>query len=184
MVIQNSYIHCLLRTYSQFICLFFVLKILSLFWKNKGLLSSPCCLCVCARAHACVHGKLLLALSTTAILHCESSATHYLTHYLILLFHVSGNLVCLLRMVSSGMLRHAALVLVTRATWHNIPEDTILHSHRRENLKSYTVCLLTASYSARSDSRDKTISNSSSVSLLSMCISVSTCVSISLLGNV
>jgi hypothetical protein len=23
------------------------------------------------------------------------------------------------------------------ATWHNIPEDAILHSHRRENLKSY-----------------------------------------------
>jgi hypothetical protein len=26
---------------------------------------------------------------------------------------------------------------LTRATRHNIPEDTILHSHRRENLKSY-----------------------------------------------
>jgi hypothetical protein len=26
----------------------------------------------------------------------------------------------------------------TRATLRNIPEDTILHSHRRENLKSYT----------------------------------------------
>jgi hypothetical protein len=25
----------------------------------------------------------------------------------------------------------------TRATRHNIPEDTILHSHRHENLKSY-----------------------------------------------
>jgi hypothetical protein len=25
------------------------------------------------------------------------------------------------------------------ATWHNIPEDTILHSHRCENLKSYEV---------------------------------------------
>jgi hypothetical protein len=25
----------------------------------------------------------------------------------------------------------------TRATRHNIPEDTILHTHRRENLKSY-----------------------------------------------
>jgi hypothetical protein len=25
----------------------------------------------------------------------------------------------------------------TRATWRNNPEDTILHSHRRENLKSY-----------------------------------------------
>jgi hypothetical protein len=27
--------------------------------------------------------------------------------------------------------------VLTRATGPNIPEDTILHSHRRENLKSY-----------------------------------------------
>jgi hypothetical protein len=27
--------------------------------------------------------------------------------------------------------------VLTRATWRNIPEDDILHSHRRENLKSY-----------------------------------------------
>jgi hypothetical protein len=27
--------------------------------------------------------------------------------------------------------------VLTRATWRNFPEDTILHSHRRENLKSY-----------------------------------------------
>jgi hypothetical protein len=30
---------------------------------------------------------------------------------------------------------------LTRATRRNIPEDTILHSHRRENLKSYTIYL-------------------------------------------
>jgi hypothetical protein len=29
--------------------------------------------------------------------------------------------------------------VLTRATRRNIPEDTILHSHRRENLKPYTV---------------------------------------------
>jgi hypothetical protein len=29
--------------------------------------------------------------------------------------------------------------VLTRATRRNIPEDVILHSHRRENLKSYTV---------------------------------------------
>jgi hypothetical protein len=29
--------------------------------------------------------------------------------------------------------------VLTRATWRNIPEDSIFHSHRRENLKSYTV---------------------------------------------
>jgi hypothetical protein len=27
--------------------------------------------------------------------------------------------------------------VLTTATWHNIPEDALLHSHRRENLKSY-----------------------------------------------
>jgi hypothetical protein len=34
--------------------------------------------------------------------------------------------------------------VLTRTTWHNIPEDTILHSYRCENLKSYRlhkVCL-------------------------------------------
>jgi hypothetical protein len=32
--------------------------------------------------------------------------------------------------------------VLTRATPRNIPEDTILHSHRRENLKSYLLKLL------------------------------------------
>jgi hypothetical protein len=32
--------------------------------------------------------------------------------------------------------------VLTRATRRNNPEDTILHSHRRENLKSYLVLLL------------------------------------------
>jgi hypothetical protein len=31
--------------------------------------------------------------------------------------------------------------VLTRATRRNIPEDTILHSHHREKLKSYTVPL-------------------------------------------
>jgi hypothetical protein len=35
-------------------------------------------------------------------------------------------------------LRSSETSVLTRTTWHNIPEDTILHSHRRENLKSYT----------------------------------------------
>jgi hypothetical protein len=68
-------------------------------------------------------------------------------------------------MLSSGILRHVALVRAdvsegsnasiirvtrigelgtmlavasNRRTLHNIPEDGILHSHHRENLKSYT----------------------------------------------
>jgi hypothetical protein len=31
--------------------------------------------------------------------------------------------------------------VITSATLRNIPEDTNLHSHRRENLKSYTILL-------------------------------------------
>jgi hypothetical protein len=51
-------------------------------------------------------------------------------------------------MVSSGMLRRVALVsssetsVLTRATRRNIPENAILHSNLRENLKSSTRLLL------------------------------------------
>jgi hypothetical protein len=40
-------------------------------------------------------------------------------------------------MAFSGMLRRVAFVALTRATRRNIPEDGILQSHRRENLKPY-----------------------------------------------
>jgi hypothetical protein len=36
--------------------------------------------------------------------------------------------------------------VLTRATWRNIPEDAILHSHRRENLKSYIDINITTTY--------------------------------------
>jgi hypothetical protein len=32
--------------------------------------------------------------------------------------------------------------VLTKGTWRNIPEDGILHSHRLENLKSYTINLM------------------------------------------
>jgi hypothetical protein len=34
-------------------------------------------------------------------------------------------------------LRSSETSVLTRATWHNIAEEGILHSHRREHLKSY-----------------------------------------------
>jgi hypothetical protein len=36
--------------------------------------------------------------------------------------------------------------VLTRATRRNNPEDTILHSHRRENLKSYTHYVIATLY--------------------------------------
>jgi hypothetical protein len=36
--------------------------------------------------------------------------------------------------------------VLTRATRRNNPEDTILHSHRRENLKSYIIKIISPFY--------------------------------------
>jgi hypothetical protein len=38
--------------------------------------------------------------------------------------------------------KYLVFLLLTRATRRNNPEDTILHSHRRENLKSYILLTL------------------------------------------
>jgi hypothetical protein len=36
-----------------------------------------------------------------------------------------------------GALHSSETSILTRTRWHNIPEDGILHSHCRENVKSY-----------------------------------------------
>jgi hypothetical protein len=47
--------------------------------------------------------------------------------------------------ISIPTMKNGVFWVLTRATRRNNPEDTILHSHRRENLKSYTAFQLVLS---------------------------------------
>jgi hypothetical protein len=52
--------------------------------------------------------------------------------------HVSANIVhsSLIVTLMKKTIRSSDMSVLTRATRHDIPQDGIIHSHRRENLKS------------------------------------------------
>jgi hypothetical protein len=52
---------------------------------------------------------------------------------------VTANVVPSSRILVTLMMEALSSSVLTRATWRKIPEDAILHSHRRENLSSYIV---------------------------------------------
>jgi hypothetical protein len=55
--------------------------------------------------------------------------------WLLVTAHVPSSLILVTLMIEA--LHTSETSVLTRATWHNFPEESILHSHCQENLRSY-----------------------------------------------
>jgi hypothetical protein len=58
-------------------------------------------------------------------------------HLLLVTANVPSSLILVTLMMEA--LHCSNMLVLTGATWHNIPEDGIVHSHHHENLKSYAI---------------------------------------------